>query len=75
MCVYAYGKTYQTSKCERSYPCAVCKIPKTQVYTLKGLPDQTTGIGGTFDSKFHLDGHKDARPLFRYQNRFGIYIG
>ena len=66
MCVYAYGKSYQTSKCEGYYPCAVCKIPKTQVYTLKGLSDEITGAGGAFDSKFHLDGLRDARPLFRY---------
>ena len=64
-CVYAYGKTVQTDECAHSYPCGVCKIHNKQTYYLKGLANSETGIGGEFDSQFHLDGYKDEKPIFR----------
>ena len=58
-------KIFEEENCESNFVCAICLVPRSVTFYLKGLcQDLTSDTNGYFDTRFYLAGVVDDYPIF-----------
>ena len=61
-CAYFFGNKFVESKCQRKYPCGICKLPQDKLMYLKGLCEYGYDV---FDFQYYVYGLQNVRPYFK----------